>query len=210
MRARSDGLPFEHEAVVDPSICVSCGICAGACPTSTPFRRASDLVPGIDLPDRPLADLRDRLEAATARLNGHARIVVFGCDHGGDLAMLRTESRAALSLPCIAALPPSFIDYALSRDLADGVFITGCRDGACHHRFGIRWTEERIARTRDPYLRARVPRDRLKVWWGGLADRRELIQELGGFAARLETLPEPTSPRRRSTANESQWEQVDA
>ena len=32
MRPRSDGLPFEQEAVVDEALCVSCGICAGACP----------------------------------------------------------------------------------------------------------------------------------------------------------------------------------
>jgi ferredoxin/coenzyme F420-reducing hydrogenase delta subunit len=204
MRPRSDGLPFEHEAVVDPSICVSCGICTGACPTSTPFRRASELVPGIDLPDRPLAELRAALEAATANLEGPTRILVFGCDHGGDLAALRSESRATLSLPCIGALPPSFIDYALSRRFADGVFITGCRNEACYHRFGIRWTEERIAQTRDPYLRARVPRERLHVFWGGLANRHQLMRELDDFAARLAMLPKLSSPPRRSTADEAQ------
>ena len=30
---------------VNPGLCVSCGICAGACPTSMPFRRATELVP---------------------------------------------------------------------------------------------------------------------------------------------------------------------
>jgi len=209
MRPRSDGSAFEHEAVVDPSICVSCGICAGACPTSTPFRRASALVPGIDLPDRPLAELRAALEAATIHLAGHARILVFGCDHGGDLATLRMESRAALSLPCIAALPPSFIDYALSRHLADGVFITGCRDGGCYHRFGIRWMEERIARTRDPYLRTRVPRERIHVYWGGLADRRCLMRELDGFAARLAMMP-PSLPPHRSAVDEPERMQAHA
>ena len=64
MAPRSDGLPFDREAQVDPDLCVSCGICAGACPTATPFRRASALVPGIELPDRSLADLRSEIEAA--------------------------------------------------------------------------------------------------------------------------------------------------
>ena len=41
MMPRTDGRAFEREAVVNPSLCVSCGICAGACPTSMPFRRAS-------------------------------------------------------------------------------------------------------------------------------------------------------------------------
>lgn len=85
MKSRSDGGPFEAEAVVDPDLCVSCGICAGACPTSTPFRRMSDLVPGIDLPDRSIASIRMQLEKAAAGLKGSERIVVFGCDHGVPL-----------------------------------------------------------------------------------------------------------------------------
>jgi ferredoxin/coenzyme F420-reducing hydrogenase delta subunit len=189
MQPRTDGQPFEHEAVVDPAICVSCGICAGACPTSTPFRRASELIPGIDLPQRPLRVLRQELEAAVAGLQGKTRIVIFTCDPGGDLAMLRTDSRAAVGVPCIAALPPSFLDYALSRNLVDGIFITGCREDACFHRFGIRWMEDRLARKRDPYLRARVPRERIRVFWGGGADRRALLRELDGFAASLASLP---------------------
>jgi ferredoxin/coenzyme F420-reducing hydrogenase delta subunit len=209
MGPRSDGLPFEHEAVVDPSICVSCGICAGACPTSTPFRRASGLVPGIDLPDRPLVELRAALESAVAGLEDTPRIIIFGCDPCGDLATLRSGSCAALALPCIAALPPSFIDYALSRGLVDGVFITGCRDGACYHRFGIRWMEERIAQTRDPYLRARVPRERLHICWGGLADRRRLMQELDEFAGRLAVISTLRAPR-RMVAGDAERERVDA
>jgi coenzyme F420-reducing hydrogenase delta subunit len=200
MRPRTDGLPFEHEAVVDPSICVSCGICAGACPTSTPFRRASELIPGIDLPQRPLRELRAALETAASGLRGGPRIIVFGCDPGGDLSMLRTDSRAALAVPCVAALPPSFLDYALSRNLADGVFITGCREEACYHRFGIRWMEERLARKRDPYLRARVPRQRIRLYWGGAADRRDLLRKLDAFAARLAALPAPAPAGRRPDA----------
>jgi quinol-cytochrome oxidoreductase complex cytochrome b subunit/Pyruvate/2-oxoacid:ferredoxin oxidoreductase delta subunit len=55
MMPRTDGRAFEREAVVNPRLCVSCGICAGACPTSMPFRRASELVPGIDLPSLSMA-----------------------------------------------------------------------------------------------------------------------------------------------------------
>ena len=190
MGPRTDGLPFEQEAVVDPSICVGCGICAGACPTSTPFRRATELIPGIDLTQRPLRELRATLEATAARLRGKSRIIVFGCDPGGDLSMLRTDSRSAIAVPCVAALPPSFIDYALSRNLADGVFVAGCREHACYHRFGIRWMQERLARKRDPYLRARVQRARIHLHWGA-ADRRALQRELDAFAVRLAALPAP-------------------
>jgi ferredoxin/coenzyme F420-reducing hydrogenase delta subunit len=188
MTARTDGLPFEHQAIVDPSLCVSCGICVGACPTATPFRRASALVPGIELPHRSLRDLRAQLDTAAGQMTGSARIVIFGCDHAGELSVLRSHDRAVLQVPCVAALPPSFLDYALSRKIADGVLLTGCRAEACYHRFGIRWTLGRLNRTRDPYLRTRVPLDRIEVFWGGLAERRRLLSALDQFATRLARL----------------------
>lgn len=188
MRPRSDGAPFEHEAAVNADLCVSCGICAGACPTSMPFRRASALVPGIDLPDFSIARLRDVTDAAGARLMAPERVLVFGCDHALDVKSLEGKHIAAISLPCIGMLPPSFIDYALSRGVADGVFLTGCRDGECFHRLGMRWTEMRLAGERDPYLRARVPRERLATSWAAPTDRRRLESELAAFAKRIETL----------------------
>ncbi len=196
MRPRSDTLPFEQEASVDASLCVACGICAGSCPTSTPFRRASDLIPGIDLPDRSLRVLRDRLEVAAAGLAGDARVIVFGCDHAARLDTLASNRIGTLSLPCIAALPPSFIDYVLSRDLADGVVITGCRDGECFNRYGVAWMEARMAGTRDPYLRPRVPRERILTAWAAGADRAALAKAIEGFRTRLAAQPaSPPSPR---------------
>ncbi len=61
MVGRTDGAEFDQEARVDADMCMSCGICVGACPTATPFRRASALVPGIELPADPIAGLRDQV-----------------------------------------------------------------------------------------------------------------------------------------------------
>jgi len=163
MGRRTDRRPFRQQAVVDPDLCVRCGICVGACPTATPFRRASALVPGIDLADNWLRGVRERTDAAAATLSGTARILVFACRHGADTGGLAgcRASAAAVALPCVAALPPSFIDYALSRGKADGIVLSGCRDGDCYNRFGDRWLTLRLARERDPRLRARVPRERI-------------------------------------------------
>lgn len=195
MGRRSDGAGFDTEAVVNPSLCVSCGICVGACPTSTPFRQGEALVTGIDLPEPSLGALRERTHAAARKLIGPVRVLAFGCDHGVTGAALESGGVAAVSLPCVAMLPPSFIDYVLSRDLADGVFVTGCAAEACHNRLGVRWMEARIAQTRDPRLRARVPRERLAVCWPVLSDPRRVERELAAFIAALERHAAALPPR---------------
>lgn len=190
MRPRSDGLPFEREAVVDPSLCVACGLCVGACPTATPFRRRSALLPGIELPDQTLSGLRDELEAAAAGLTTGPRVIVFSCRHGAKAAALAGESVATLTQPCTASLPPSFIDYALSRGLADGVLLAGCSEGACEYRFGALWTEARVAGRRDPYLRPRVPRERLRLVAASPCETGRLAAALKDFKVDLARLAE--------------------
>ena len=185
MTPRSDGKPFEHEAVVDPSLCVACGICAGACPTSTPFRRASALVPGIDLAALPLAEVRERTHRAAAKFTERPRVLVFGCDHAMRVEKLRSPSIGAVSLACTGQLPPSFVDYVLSRNLAEGVVITGCREGECAFRFGPRWTEARLAGERDPRLRERVTRERIARLWAAPTDWRRFTRDLARFQASL-------------------------
>ena len=186
MRPRSDGLPFRDQAHVDPARCVACGICAGACPTATPFRRKSELRPGIELPDRSVADLRERVHAAAATVTGSPRVLVIACDH---CAGAGGAGGATVAVPCIAAVPPPFIDYVLSRDLADGIVLAGCRAGNCYHRGGIDWTEARIAGTRDPYLRRRVPRGRLLTVWAAQSEGARLATAIASFRDRIQPRP---------------------
>ena len=184
MQPRSDGAAYSHEAVVTASLCLSCGICTGACPTATPFRRHGDLVAGIEQPPMPTAELRQRCLDAAQQLSGDQRVMVFGCEHGVAPAALADDDAAAvLTLPCVGMLPPSFIDFVLSRRLADGVLLTGCREGDCHFRLGIRWTQQRIARQRDPLLRARVPVQRLRTCFSGINGAEALRRELHALRA---------------------------
>ncbi|MCL4764922.1 MAG: cytochrome b N-terminal domain-containing protein [Hyphomicrobiaceae bacterium] len=191
MVGRTDGRPFERQAMVNPALCVGCGICAGACPTSMPFRTASDLIPGIDLPDHSIGMLRDTVHAAAGKLRGKSRILVFGCEHATPLAGLTGPGVASVSLRCIGQLPPSFIDYVLSKGLADGVVLSGCCENSGHARFGVKWTGARLARARDPQLRARVPSERLKTLWAGRLGGAKLDTLLREFAAELDRLPAP-------------------
>ena len=189
MMPRTDGGPFEQQAVVDDDICVSCGICVGACPTAMPFRRKSDLVPGIDLPQFSAADMRDAIHKAAEPLQGDNRVLVFGCAHGIRASKLTASGRAGIDLPCAAMMPPAFIDYILSKDLADGVAVVGCREGECQYRLGPQWCEDRFEGRRDPHLRARVPRERLMRLWTTPGGWRTAVQELNTFQNDLNVVP---------------------
>jgi ferredoxin/coenzyme F420-reducing hydrogenase delta subunit len=162
-------------AVVDADLCVSCGICAGACPSSTPFRSASHLVTGIDMPQSPINALRQRLRAALEATHAAQPIVIFGCDHGADAMGVKAADVCAFSLLCAGQLPPSFVEYAL-RDGAAGVVVAACREGGCEFRFGERWTAERLRGEREPHLRASVAADRVELAFAGLGDEALLAQ----------------------------------
>ncbi len=189
MQPRSDGLPFSLEAVVDPDLCVSCGICAGACPTATPFRRASALVPGIQLPQHGIAALREQVNEVCRNLRGEPAVLVFRCEHGAAVRQPSVGAVAVIDMPCTGMLPPSFIDLVLTRKMVAGVMLAGCHESSCHERLGVEWTEKRVAALRDPYLRERVPRERVALSWANPAQQRLRSAALEGFVASLAQEP---------------------
>jgi ferredoxin/coenzyme F420-reducing hydrogenase delta subunit len=202
LQPRTDETAFSEEAVVKNDLCTSCGICVGACPTSTPFRRSSELVPGIDLPDQRMQALRDKILAASAGLAGDTRVIVFGCKNGPDLKRLEGPAVAAMELQCIGMLPPSFLDFLITRHHVEGVFLTGCTLGDCHNRLGNQWTEQRLSGERDPYLRERVPRDRIGRFWAGLTHNRRLAKKLAAFQEQLKGLPPYHRPSRKPSGQQ--------
>ena len=190
------GKPGQQLARVIPGLCASCGICAGSCPSSTPFRNVAPLATGIDMPQLTIDALRVALKTKLAALQGECKIVVFGCDHGAAIAALNNEAVASFSLICTGMLPPSFVEYAL-REGAAGVLVTGCRENGCAFRLGNRWTEQRLLGLREPRLRATAPRDRLCVAWADPGEEPELLARLADFRRRITT---PIPPRRSDPA----------
>jgi ferredoxin/coenzyme F420-reducing hydrogenase delta subunit len=147
-------------AQVTADQCAGCGICVGACPSSSPFRSVQELVTGIDLPQRPLNALRERFRAGLARARARSDVVapllVIGCDHGARVAALRPQGIASevitLSVPCSAALPPAFVQYA-QQEGAAAMLLADCGEHGCAYRFGARFTRQRLHGSREPYLR---------------------------------------------------------
>lgn len=185
VQARPGTATGERLAVVLPALCASCGICAGACPSATPFRRDRLLVSGIDMPQSTVNDLRVALDAALTKLRERGSgIVVFGCAGTADIDMLAAPDVAVLPLICIGQLPPSFIEYAI-RGGASGIFIAGCGGGDCRFRLGERWLRERLAGAREPHLRRSVPHQRVHVAWCGAGQEETMRQELQQFRERL-------------------------
>lgn len=193
--------PGHELARVHPALCASCGICAGACPSSTPFRSMDKLVTGIDMPQQPVGALREEMERKIAALSGPVKIAVFGCECAAASSRLESGDTAVLNLMCSGLLPPSFVEYAL-RGGADGVLVTGCREGSCAYRFGTRWTEERLSGQREPHLRPTVPAERLRLAWADRHEMSHLKAALDDFRQHLQTLgadekrPRAYTPRR--------------
>ncbi len=188
MMPRSDETAHEQEAVVDPDLCVSCGLCVGACPTAMPFRTRSELIPGIDLPDLSAAEIRATIHKVSAELDtDKKRILTITCQGDSATENLKTKHKGIIEVHCMGQLPPSFIDYILSRKLADGVMMTGCSQGECKYRFGMLWTEQRIQRQRDPMLRKRVNLHQVALaWQKPWSEYPDMSQRLNAFSRTLD------------------------
>jgi quinol-cytochrome oxidoreductase complex cytochrome b subunit/coenzyme F420-reducing hydrogenase delta subunit len=186
MVPRTDNTNYSHEASVDPDLCISCGICVGSCPTATPFRSRGALVPGIDLPDRTAAALREDIIAAGAEKTS-PHVIAFGCRDDSQIEELAAAGISHVKVNCMGQLPPSYVDFTLSRGHADGVLLLGCQDGNCSYRFGAEWTEQRLARERDPMVRQRVDLSKVAVGWHApWSDNTSALKKYEAFLRTLE------------------------
>jgi coenzyme F420-reducing hydrogenase delta subunit len=144
--------------------------------------------------------LRQQIKEESARLQGEQRVLVFACDGSADLSQLQDQQTAVVTLRCMAHLPPAFVDFILSRGHADGVFLAGCGSGNCDYRLGADWTSQRVARERDPRLRASTDRQKLALGW------QEQWQSRGAPARRLAAFREQmqlTTSAANATATEN-------
>lgn len=92
-------------------------------------------------------------------------MMVFGCRDDRQTEILRKAGGNVVTVRCMAHLQPSYLDFVLSRNHADGVMLLGCENGNCKYRLGADWTEARITRQRDPRLRKRTDTSKIAMGW---------------------------------------------
>ncbi len=155
-------------------------------------------MPGIDLPESQAAMIKERITAATSALTGHKRILSFACRGSSLTDQLQAAGEAFVEVECMGQIPPSFIDFCLSRSFADGVFLAACSGSACHYRLGTERTQQRIERERDPRLRKRVDERRIAAAWRDYPEYTgRVIDQINAFR---KTLPESVPVEQEAAA----------
>lgn len=172
MRPRSDGRPYDLEAVVSPARCAGCGICVGSCSFD-----------GVLLPGWAVGDVKDEINRLVGDIKGGERPAILGmvCSSAvGAGAESLSPNVRFITLPCVGMIHPSWIEEALELG-AEGVFICGCQMGDCQYRFGNQWIEDRISSSRAPILKGTVDRSRVRTWWSASLNMDRLLKEIRRF-----------------------------
>ena len=167
MVPRSDGSKlYDRQAQVDPSICMSCGICAGSCDTA-----------GVGVPWLTALSVRKEVDAQLELEPGAH--VAFVCREARGRAAL--EGYHVVELPCAGWLHPLTVERALKHG-AGGVLVVRCTEGACAFREGAAWTAQRMAGEREPALRPdKVDVERVRVVDADASAPAELDARAAGF-----------------------------
>ncbi len=178
MLARTDGRDG-LVARVDPSRCVSCGICTGSC---APMGVGPPLRAGRD-------QLQDVKEYIARHAPGESDIVVIACQQGAvrGTASPADERTPPFRISCAGNLHTSVIEY-LVRSGAGGVFISACPPRDCWNREGPIWMEQRVFHDREAELQARVDKDRVRVGYHAEAEGRVLVSDLKAFREHMRSL----------------------
>ncbi|MGI9629061.1 MAG: cytochrome b N-terminal domain-containing protein [Longimicrobiales bacterium] len=176
MVARDDDRGYEL-GLVDPALCVSCGICAGSC---APM--------GVG---PPLRTGRDQLEDVTQFIERQAPsgsdVVLVACSRSAGGSGSEARGTPIYPVTCVGNLHTSVVEY-LVRSGAGGVLIAACPPRDCWSREGPTWLDERLYHDREAELKARVDRRRIRVVYAAEAESGLLSRELQSFRAEVNQL----------------------
>jgi ferredoxin len=166
-----------YVALVDPSKCVSCGICAGSC---APM--------GVGPPGRTGRDQLTEVRAFIDRARPSAEsVVLVACQYSAAGRRPSNQATPVLPVSCVGALHTSVIEY-LVRAGAGGVVVVACPSRDCWNREGVVWFLERAYHQREAELQERVDRRRLHVVYAAEFESAKLEAEIAAFRKSLEAI----------------------
>ena len=160
---RDDGAKFEHLAVADPDLCVSCGICIGSCD------EFEAITLGETKPEAIWPYLEGILAEGKARSGDQPLKYVVTCQRHaaqGAAAYLGKEPAglAIAVLPCTGAIPPSLLPRLVEGGAVE-VEVVGCPPYDCANREGNMWEALRLTHERVPRLRRRFDDTPITAAW---------------------------------------------
>ena len=168
----------KRQAVVIEDRCVGCGICAGACPSVTPFKSVNEANSGINLVGRKNFDVLSELKIKLEEATGANKILIVGCDYGTDVKQFEDVQVVTETLECIGQLPPSYMDYLCREKGVGAVLLTGCRSDDCYHRLGVELQQERLVRLREPHIKYADVGEKIDKLWIGKGGEKEIASHI--------------------------------
>lgn len=148
MIPREDGRKFEVQSMVNPDLCVGCGVCVGACDSQA-----------INLPayeSRAVErELSGWIDAVKAR--GEKPFLVFACAESAipslrlkpDGTLLETPNCRVEKVPCIGWVSAVMLERPLKRGV-EQILVVGCGQTDPVAREGSRWFAHRLEGRRQP------------------------------------------------------------
>lgn len=183
MVARDDDRPT-LVALVNPDLCVSCGICAGSCApmgVGPPGRTGRDQL--FDLRERVLPELRD---------DSSPPIIAICCAQAprSHVQAIRERGARVHEVTCVGNLHSSVVERFL-REGCPGVMVNGCPPRDCVSREGPKWLVERLFHDREAELQPRVDRRRVRVATFAPGALAESLAAFDSFARDIAALDQP-------------------
>jgi ferredoxin len=177
MVERSDGRPYPI-ARVDPTLCTSCGICAGSC---APM--------GVGPPGRTGGDQLEAVRRFVAHESVRNAVVVVACGRSaGAVGAAAVEGSARVfAVTCSGNIHTSTVEF-LVRSGAAGVLIVSCPPRDCWNREGPVWLEQRLYHDREAELKARVDRRRVRVAYAAEREQHIVAATLARFQEDLRAM----------------------